>query len=419
MEDRKQNLFDLILALSDGMDLVSAQVANHHRRTAFIAAELGRCAGLTDSELKELVIAALIHDIGAFSLKERIDLLNFDVDQPWRHAHFGFNLLTDFGPLTAEARIIRNHHAWWQPESSREPGGEDVPLASHILHLADRMSVLLEEEADLDVLGAHVLEQVAGNMGTMFRPDLMNPLLEAAQSREFWVGALQPDEDVLRRISDQLADHQLSDHDLVAVARIFKRFIDYRSHFTATHSAGVAAVGQELAGFLGFSAENRRLMEVACCLHDVGKLAIPTELIEKPGSLTTQEYNQVQDHALYTRRLLERIPALGHGITWAAQHHERMDGTGYPYHSHGSEVFFGSRVVAVADVFTAITEDRPHRRGIDKNGALKKLGGMRYLGSLDQEVVSMARERFDELNRARVESQFGALKDYESVVGVG
>ncbi|MDT8394942.1 MAG: HD domain-containing protein [bacterium] len=128
--------------------------------------------------------------------------------------------------------------------------------------------------------------------------------------------------------------------DLENLARLFVRIIDYRSHFTATHSAGVAAVAGVLARALGFSAVNCRIIRVAGYLHDLGKLAIPTELIEKPGPLDEVEYLHIQDHALQSRRFLERIPELGHAIEWAAQHHERLDGSGYPEHCTEKEIAF-------------------------------------------------------------------------------
>ena len=102
-------------------------------------------------------------------------------------------------------------------------------------------------------------------------------------------------------------------------------------------------------------------------LHHIGKLAWPTEILDKPGPLTPVERFIIRQHPYYSHRILSTVPGLGTVNTWASQHHERLDGKGYTFRSH--ELSFSSRIVTVADVFTAITENCPCRFQTAANNA--------------------------------------------------
>ncbi len=416
-EPSRSTIFDLVAVLSEAMDLVNPLVVDHHRLTAWFAVHIAQQMGLPRDEITRILVAALLHDIGAFSLKERLDTLQFEFDNPHHHAHLGYSLLHDFGPLKEEAVIIRHHHSWWKPGRDGEPGESQVPVASHVIHLADRVAILVRGEGGSRADAEDVVKAVQVRSGTVFMPDAVDAFLDLEPGEAFCLDGDRPDSiDMLKEkmAGDTLA---LGPGDLERFARLFAKIIDYRSHFTATHSAGVAAVAETLAKALGFSEENQRTIRVAGYLHDLGKLTIPTELIEKPGRLDDLEYLHVQDHALQTRRFLEKIPELGHGIEWAAQHHERLDGSGYPEHSIGKEIAFGSRVVAVADIFTAVTEDRPYREGMDRDSALQVLNRLTDGGYLDPEVFDAVVENLEELNAVRLDAQAEAEEDYRYRVG--
>ncbi len=417
-ENNSPTLTGLTIALADTLDGVSPVTADLNRRTAYIAVRLGEEMGLRGQELRDLLLAALLRDIGLFSLADRQAILNFDLYQPHRHAFRGSNLLAGFQPLAEVARIIRGHHLWWRLGRDTEVGGSQAPLASYIIHLADRMAILMGQNGDVLNRAVEILDRVAGLMGSMFMPDLMPALLRTAQDDSFWYRAVRPDLEDHMKISQEEDPSELTERTLDSLAGVLARIVDYRSHYTASHSASVSAVGVALAKRLGFSSQNCRKMRTACHLHDLGKLAVPVEILEKPGSLTDQERRVIQQHPVHTRSLLERLPDLSYGVTWAAQHHERMDGSGYPSHAIGQKISFGSRVLAVADMFTAITEERPHRRRMSKEDSMRKLRGLTYLDILDQEVLHTACDHFEEIHHIRTQSQFDALKRYENMVGI-
>jgi len=409
-------LFNLVAALSEAMDMVSPLVMDHHKRTAWFAVNISEELGLVGKEINEIVFAALLHDIGAFSLHERLETLQFEFENPHHHACLGYSMLNSCERLQPEARIILAHHTRWQPELAEDVGGENVPVGSHVIHLADRTAILLGNENGYINRIEDLLAVVKSNKGTVFMPEAVECLLELSGREDFWASAFKPDlEDHLHAKIDYrfLDDGPM---DLTPIARVFARIIDYRSHFTATHSAGVAAVAELLAEQLGFSENNCQTMKIAGYLHDLGKIAIPTEILEKSERLDPIEYHRMQDHVIHTRKLLEKMPELGHGIRWASEHHERLNGSGYPRHSSGSEIAFGSRVVAMADIFAAVTEDRPYRKGVQRDKALDMLGRLTKEGYLDPEIFKVVEDNFDELSCIRTAAQTESLEDYRSSV---
>ena len=137
-------------------------------------------------------------------------------------------------------------------------------------------------------------------------------------------------------------------------------------------------------------------MLVAGYLHDLGKLAVNNAILEKPGQLDDEEFNSIKSHPFYTYRTLQVIKEFETINTWAALHHERLDGSGYPFHLTAEDIPLGSRIIAMADVFTAITEDRPYRKGMDRDEVLGVMSGMVAGKKLCPNVFQLLADHFEE-----------------------
>ena len=146
----------------------------------------------------------------------------------------------------------------------------------------------------------------------------------------------------------------------------------------------------------------------------MGKLAVPNTVLEKPAKLNEDEFNEIRMHTYHTYHLLNTIPQFSEITAWAAYHHEKIDGTGYPFHIKGDNLSLGSRIMAVADVFTAITEDRPYRKGMNDEAAKKILTDMVHVSALDEKVVEAVINNFSAINQNRCISQEKASKYYEN-----
>ena len=128
-------------------------------------------------------------------------------------------------------------------------------------------------------------------------------------------------------------------------------------------------------------------MRIAADLHDLGKLAIPNSILDKPSGLTRKEFQIIQAHPFYTRRILEKIDGFDDITDWAANHHEKLDGSGYPYGLDKNDLDFNSRILACVDIYQALTEDRPYRKGMSHKDAIKIMNNMAREGLIEPSVT--------------------------------
>lgn len=412
MLEAKIPLLDLLFCLSDTIDLVSPKLANHHMEVAYIARELGKAYGLGAEHQNALMTAGMLHDVGALSLTEKLADLDFKLRKPHHHAELSYLLLKSFPRLTGSALMARFHHVPWNGGEGARFNGHNVPLGSHILHLADRISALKNKKDYILDQSGDIRERIKKESGKMFMPDLVDAFRRLSEKQCFWLDMACPNVELPLSEGAEIPEVRLDLDELLSLTRLFAQIIDFRSKYTATHSAGVAAVGKTLARLAGFPETECRLMELAGYLHDLGKLAVPSEIIEKPGKLTKEEFNVVFSHPFYTRRALHRIKDLGTVTLWASLHHERLNGGGYPYHLPAGELSRGARIMAVADVFTAILEERPYQRDIGVDTAMGIIRKLADGSALDPEIAGLLRDNQDKVNSVRVGAQEAATAEY-------
>lgn len=411
MNDISVSTYELILSLSKAVDLVSPQLADHHIKVALITLNICNKMKLPKDELHTIVLSAALHDIGAFSLKERITLLSFEADNPHDHAYAGYKLLKSYKPFSEAADIVRFHHVPWANGNGAWFKEQKVPLGSHIVHLADRVAVLLGNEREVLLESPTITKTITDRRGKFFEPNVVEAFKELANKESFWLEASSPP-----GVSYSAFPAVESGHtELLDLTKLFSRIIDFRSRFTVNHSSGVAASARKIAELIGFSKKECHLMEVAGYLHDLGKLVIPIEILEKPSHLTREEFKLIRGHTYYTYRTLAPLKELNTINTWASFHHERLDGNGYPFRLKAHELFLGSRILAVADVFTAIMEDRPYRTGMPEDKALKLLRNMADQQALDPNIVALSAQHFNDLNNARIYAQKEPSEEYANL----
>ena len=410
----KIRLFDMVLCFSRALDLLHPAISDHHLRVAYIASCLAEELGLAPAEMPDVLIASALHDVAAVSSPVMVSLFDHALanyrladavvsDDLHKHAFEGYILTQDFPPFAKAASAIRFHHVDWDFGRGNEFAGETVPLVSHILHLADRIAVLPDADRDILEQAAEIRQTIATDSGQQFKPEIVAAFEEISIRESFWLDVMCKHKEAI--ISNRFCkcEIELDLKALEELGRVFGRIIDYRSPFTATHSSGVAATAEALAQRLGMSFTESKLLRVAGYLHDIGKLVVPVEILEKPGKLTPEEMFIIKQHSYHTYHILSTVPGLETVNVWASLHHERLDGKGYPFRPR--EMPLGSRIVAVADIFTAITEDRPYRKGMDRAQSLEVLDRMVLDRAIDGDVVAMLRSGFNEFHFIRSLSQ--------------
>ncbi|NLM12542.1 MAG: HD domain-containing protein [Epulopiscium sp.] len=414
----KISLFEMMLTLSTVIDFMSVEMNNHQIRVAYIAYRIGEEMGLPEEQLVDMIMASLIHDIGALSLQERLDTFHFEIKNPYQHAEIGYRLVKQFEPLKKIAKIIRYHHENWR-ESGKTLSGEDIPIESYIIHLADRVEILIRKNEEILGQKDRILSKVLNSTTNTFHPQALETLKAVSEKEYFWLEAVS---EFIQSILSKAITYpsiELALNNFDNMAKLFGQIIDFRSRFTATHSSGVAITSEMLGRLLDLSEETCKLLHIAGYLHDLGKLVIPLEILEKPGKLSKEEFNVIKSHSFYTYYILETFESLDEVRKWAAFHHERLNGAGYPFHINQDNISFESRIVGVADVFTALTEDRPYRQGMAKNAVLSILDEMGKKNELDQRIITCLIEHYDEINEIRRVTQQKVLKEYENFLYTG
>ena len=252
------NLGNLVLSLSDAMDLASPFLAHHQQRTAFVVSELGKVAGLSEERLENAFIAALLHDVGAISLEEKIALHNSEVTSTDEHCLRGELLLATVPWLEDAARIVRFHHTEWQ--NWRESIDTPLVLNSQMLFLGDCLERLINRDQYILHQHENIISTLNGLSGSSFHPEVLELFSIVCQREEFWLDLCSPrlyslllHEGPFRRTEIELSKISL-------VAEFFRNIIDFRSRFTATHSSGVASAASALSRIFGLTELETKLM---------------------------------------------------------------------------------------------------------------------------------------------------------------
>jgi len=158
---------------------------------------------------------------------------------------------------------------------------------------------------------------------------------------------------------------------LIGILVALTRAIDAKSKWTAGHSERVTHYAEEIGRILQFDEEQMSILSISAILHDIGKIAVPEQILDKPGKLTDDEFDEVKKHPREGTKIISSIPSYETIISGILYHHERWDGTGYPEGLKGEDIPLNARIICVADVYDALAADRPYRKAWSRQQALE------------------------------------------------
>ncbi|MHB1075604.1 HD-GYP domain-containing protein [Thiobacillus sp.] len=404
------SLSAIIGALSYALDLTEGLPAGHSLRCCWVGMHVGQQLGMDSAALSHLYYTLLLKDAGCSSNAARLfelygtddrqvkrDFKQVDTDSLMRlgrfvlsHVGVGKSLHErisrilklaqngeEFATELITTRCERGAHISLQLGFDAEVAdgircldehwngrgkparldGTAIPLASRIALLSQVVEVFHSAAGK-----AHVVEEVRKRSGSWFDPAVVGAFLEAQRKPGFWgglsddklqqrIGEIEPASKVIR-IDEQRLD---------TIAEAFAQVVDAKSHYTYGHSARVATYTEAVATKLGLPHERVRWLRRGALLHDIGKLGVSNAVLDKPGKLEADEWEQVKAHAAYSEQILSRLNIFSELAFVAAAHHERLDGKGYPRGIAADRIPLETRIITVADIFDAITAERPYR----------------------------------------------------------
>lgn len=394
------NLHEAVYSLSDALDLVGVTHIHHGKRVAYMAAECGKQMGWSGKRMDDLFQAAILHDCGVSKTVVHSRLAQFEWELEGDHCAIGAALLNTCPLLRDLVPVVRHHHTHWSVLMDMDLP-QEVKMAANCIYLVDRVDVLslkfLVDQSNLLLGRDEIRRKIVERRGDWFCPELVDAFLVISRSEAFWLSL--ENEHVSGYVSVWLAETPVREMDfeeLRSIVRIFSYIVDAKSPFTKSHSDGVARLARFLGELFELSLERCEMLELAGLLHDIGKLRQPDELLDKPGKLTPEEYAHIQRHSFDTYAILRNIKGMETITQWAALHHERADGSGYPYHLPCDKLSIEACIVAVADVFQALAQKRPYRDPLQPDEIMEILNEMVDDGKLHRQVVVMVDTHLDE-----------------------
>lgn len=387
MLDIEIDLSELMRGLSQALDLAEYREFVHHgQRVAYIAVRIGQSLGLGEDELKSIYYGGLLHDIGVIGaggtrrLEDELFLKS--------HASIGATLVADL-PLPGVSRLIKYHHDCYDGSGVNGVSGDDIPIGSRLLNLADTVDTRLAGRGLTLAMKDVVAAMVRDGRGKAFDPDASDAFLYTMKQDRFWFDLQKGNLFSALRMMQMESASKVNCDELESIALVFAAIIDSKSRFTKTHSIGLASLIRQVADVNSIAEHSCKLLYCAGLLHDIGKLVVPTEILEKPSGLTAEEYYIIKSHVYYSKAILSQVRGLRDLANWAGNHHERLDGKGYADRLPASSLGVEDRLIAVCDVYQALTEERPYRQGESPRKAMQIIESMVKGGGLCPKAAGM------------------------------
>jgi len=417
-QNQKLRLAEVLSALTYALDITEGQPQGHSVRCCWIGLLMAEELKLDDQQTWELYYTLLLKDLGCSSNAARIcelylaDDLSFKKDfklvggslpQALRFvmSHTGLqagmaerfraiiNIFQNGGEISRElietrctrgadiARKMRFSEAVAQGihdlDEHWDGTGKPEAKKAQNISLYARIALLAQVVDIFRMSGGEdaARKEIENRSGTWFDPALVKAFKAVAARPSFW-DAME-DDDLRTSILELEPTNSAINFDedyLDDIAEGFAQVVDAKSPFTKGHSERVALFTDMIAEELKLTAPHRRWLKRAALLHDIGKLGVSNSILDKPAKLDDAEWVSMRNHATETETILSRISVFKEMAPIAAAHHEKLNGKGYPKGMKGDEIAFESRILAVADIFDALTADRPYRKAMPVAKAL-------------------------------------------------
>lgn len=391
------NLNEFLIAISNALDFVEMDifgvVTNHSKRVAYISMRIAENMGLSKEQIFDIISLAMLHDNGASEKILHDNLIGrnkshlHSIESKQEHGIRGEENIRSYPFLTDVHNVIKYHHENYDGTGFFGVKAEQIPVMAQIIKLADTIELNSSLKEMFIEDKQRVQSFVKLHENTMFAPVLVNAFLEVSHTPCFWLDL--KDEfinfSIRRNMPNFSIDMPL--YEIHGITKVFSKIIDAKSQFTQEHSTKLSEKAAIMGEFYKKPADEIYKLIIAADLHDIGKLAISNSILDKPGRLDEREFDVIKQHSYYTRLSLQEITGFEDITEWASNHHEKLNGKGYPHGKTGQDLDFNSRLIACLDVYQALMEERPYRTHMTNKQAAEILDQMAAEGSLDRNIA--------------------------------
>lgn len=382
----------LLYAASKALDFVEEELlgitSNHGKRVGYFSGYLCRQLGMSEVEIFDMAGCAMLHDS---ALTEY--MLEAGPGDIARLEHFKSHCV--HGEKNAKAfpwmgdvdNVILYHHENWDGSGFHKLRGNEIPIRSQILRLADNLDLELRMGDARSSLKEEMRAHARSYSGTIYSPDIVDVMCDTIDNELI---EKMHNENIINSLENAVPSIKvtLNTQQLLEVCTLFASIVDAKSPYTKNHSTGIADKATRLADLYAMDTKNKHKIIIAAYLHDIGKLSTPRSVLEKSGPLTPEEWKIMQLHASMSEKLLMSVEGLEEIAGWCGNHHEKLNGAGYPQACTSHEIPFEARLITCCDIYQALTENRSYRRGMTHEKSIKIMYKMAEAGEIDGNIVS-------------------------------
>lgn len=385
------SLSDIIAQISIALDAVEAGYKGatkfHSKRAALFSMAIGREMGYDESRLFPLAAAALLHDnaLTEYLLSEqRGSSQEMNIKS---HCILGEENCKSLPMYDDMKDFILYHHERADGTYAFGKKEGEYPQEAGIIAIADQLDVKFRLNQVDDKKLQNISEYINKGMGSKYDTESAKAALKVLHTENF---EKYGDEQIGKALQEEMPEriNKLSMKEVMSLAEIFAGIIDYKSVFTQEHSTQIANKAWYMGCVYGYEEEERAKLYLAAALHDVGKLFIETAILEKPGKLDNSEFEVIKSHAGFTWEVLKSVRGFQQLAEWASNHHEKLNGKGYPFGKTADDLDFNSRLLACLDIYQAVREKRPYHPVRTHEDTMAILYDMAKKGFIDKQICT-------------------------------
>ncbi|MGH4038156.1 MAG: HD-GYP domain-containing protein [Sphaerochaeta sp.] len=383
---KRFNFINIIAVSGDYIEMnFKHGITMHGKRAALIAVDIAKTMDFSEDDISDLRILTLLHDYGINkSTYQKMRLHGRDsIEEDISHCIEGEALIPRCLLYTYRPNIILYSHENFDGSGFFGLNGSGIPQFSQIIKLSSDVEMLYRRGKT----PSQIIESVEAGIATKYSPELVEVFKKAQEKVAFYL-SLHLD-NINLEIKSSITDDEfeMSYSLMEQMCNILEAAVNAKSPFTFKHSKNVSALAHSMSRYYKFDEDKSKQFCIAAKLHDIGKLTVPDCIIDKKGPLTDEEFSKVKQHPYYTSKLLKESDVLENISKWASQHHEKLNGSGYPYGLSERDLCFESQLMSVLDIFEALTDNRPYRKALPMKEVHRIMNSMVDRGELNGRIV--------------------------------
>jgi len=399
---RNEKVIDI---MEKTLNHVDARLVDHGKRVAYLVYKVLEPQHKYDNEkMRDICLLAMLHDVGAYKTEEIDKMVVFETVDIWEHSIYGYLFLKYFSPLKEMSPVILFHHA--ECDELKHLENPEHQLLAQLISLCDRADVFALHGGNSNGFKNHIEK----SRNIKYYDYIVDMFLASGIDIDNVFKGIDVDE----AFNHIFRDTPLDKEEVNGYIKMIIFSIDFRSSQTVIHTVATACIAGIMAGLLGVDENDIEKIKTGAMLHDIGKIGIPVRILESTDKLNDSDMEIMRKHVDITEEILqgnvdEDIEHI------AVNHHERLNGTGYPKHFGVRDIAFFDRIVVIADVFSALCGSRSYKTAYPKERIIGILSDMSRQNLIDSEIAALSITHYDEIIEAVNREAMPVIQTYHNM----